>query len=110
MDNALQPLTGLPAAFNPGAAPAATAAAPTLALDRLPLQRSAQVWRVDPVAAGQPADRAQQLADIGFMPGEWVMVLGQAWPGGDPLVVRVGQSRFALRRAEAACVLLQDPS
>ena len=28
-------------------------------------------------------------------------------PGGDPLAVRVGQSTFALRRAEAACVLVQ---
>ena len=27
-----------------------------------------------------------------------------AWPGGDPIVVRVGHSRYALRRAEAACV------
>ena len=30
--------------------------------------------------------------------------MARALPGGDPLVVRVGQSTFALRRAEAACV------
>ena len=28
-------------------------------------------------------------------------------PGADPLVVRIGQSTFALRRAEADCVLLE---
>ena len=54
--------------------------------------------------AGLSADRARQLADIGFLPGEVVQVLARAWPGGEPLVVGVGQSRFALRRVEAACV------
>ena len=67
----------------------------------------ALVSGVDAAAAGQPADRAGQLADIGFTAGETVTVLARAWPGGDPLVVRVGASRFALRRAEAACVQVQ---
>jgi ferrous iron transport protein A len=62
------------------------------------------VHRVDPRAAGQSHERAQPLADIGFVPGEAVSVVTHAWPGGDPLVVRVGHSRFALRRAEAACI------
>ena len=44
------------------------------------------------------------LEEIGFIAGEQVMVMARAQPGGDPLVVRVGQSTFALRRAEAACV------
>ena len=30
--------------------------------------------------------------------------MARGLPGGDPLVVRIGQSTFALRRAEAACV------
>ena len=30
--------------------------------------------------------------------------MAKAIPGGDPMVVRVGQSTFAMRRAEAACV------
>lgn len=77
------------------------------ALDQLAPQRAALVCRVDAVDAAQPAERARQLADIGFVPGERVTVLTRAWPGGDPLVVRVGHSRFALRRAEAACVLVQ---
>lgn len=103
MEQALPPLTGLAAASSTSPV---TPPAGVMALDRLALQQSARVWRVDAAAAGQPAERARQLCDIGFVPGEWVTVLGQAWPGGDPLVVRVGSSRFALRRAEAACVQL----
>jgi ferrous iron transport protein A len=33
--------------------------------------------------------------------------MARAALGGDPLVVRVAQSTFALRRAEAACVHLK---
>ncbi|MBL8304924.1 MAG: ferrous iron transport protein A [Ideonella sp.] len=48
------------------------------------------------------------LEEIGFLPGEQVVLLARAQPGGDPMVVRVGSSTFALRRAEAACVRLQE--
>ena len=44
------------------------------------------------------------LEEIGFIPGEQVKVLARSLPGGDPLVVRVGTSTFALRRVEAACI------
>lgn len=47
---------------------------------------------------------ASWLEEIGFIAGEQVALMARALPGGDPLVVRVGQSTFALRRAEAACV------
>jgi ferrous iron transport protein A len=46
----------------------------------------------------------QRLEELGFLPGERVLVLTRGRPGGDPLAVRVGHSTFALRRAEAACV------
>jgi ferrous iron transport protein A len=52
-------------------------------------------------------ERARQLEEIGFLPGEHVMVMTRGFPGGDPLVVRVGQSTFALRGAEAACVHIE---
>lgn len=85
---------------------------------RMPLRRSvpltslglrcpAVVSHVDAGAAGQPTERARQLGDIGFVPGERVVVLTRAWPGHDPLVVLVGHSRFALRAAEAACIQVQ---
>ena len=56
------------------------------------------------VAPGHAPDWAERLAEIGFLPGENVAVTARGAFGGDPLVVRVGLSSFALRRAEAACV------
>lgn len=44
------------------------------------------------------------LEEIGFIPGEQVMVMARSLPGGDPLVIRVGASTFALRMVEAACI------
>jgi len=71
-------------------------------LDRLPLRQPATVNRL----LGGAPDWSRQLQDLGFVPGETVQVLRRAALGGDPLVVQVGASRFALRRAEAACVEL----
>nr|WP_315466730.1 FeoA family protein [uncultured Undibacterium sp.] len=54
-----------------------------------------------------------QLEDIGFIAGEPVTLMARGAFGGDPLVVRIGLSTFALRKAEAACVLvdvLEDSS
>ncbi len=56
--------------------------------------------------AGQP-DWGRWLAEIGFLPGEQVTVTARSAWGGDPMVVRIGTSTFALRRAEAACVQVQ---
>lgn len=46
----------------------------------------------------------RRLADLGFVPGEYVRVVARGALGGEPLAVRVGRSTFALRRHEAACV------
>jgi ferrous iron transport protein A len=50
---------------------------------------------------------ARWLGEIGFLPGERVTVTTRSAWGGDPMVVRIGQSTFALRRAEAACVQVE---
>ena len=71
-------------------------------LDRAPLGQAYRVRHVH--APGDAPERARQLEEIGFFAGEDVMVMTRGFPGGDPLVVRVGQSTFALRGAEAACV------
>lgn len=79
---------------------------PALAtLDALPIGRPAVVQAVTPPAAAP--EWGPWLDEIGFFPGERVMVMARGLPGADPLVVRVGNSTFALRRAEAACVHLQ---
>ncbi len=80
-------------------------AAPAQTLHQLPLRQRALVKAVH--AIGVPPERARQLSDIGFLPGETVSVLARAWPGDEPLVVSVGHSRFALRRAEAACIQVE---
>jgi ferrous iron transport protein A len=50
---------------------------------------------------------ASRLRELGFIAGEPVRVLRRGQPGGEPLAVRVGVSTFALRRAEADCVLVR---
>jgi len=45
-----------------------------------------------------------QLEDLGFIPGESVLVTVRGFPGNEPLAVRVGESTFALRGVEAACI------
>ena len=47
-----------------------------------------------------------RLMEIGFLPGERVRIVATGFPGPDPLAVRVGQATFALRRHEAAKVLV----
>ncbi|MDR0379694.1 MAG: ferrous iron transport protein A [Candidatus Accumulibacter sp.] len=59
---------------------------------------------LDVKAPAQSPEWACWLEEIGFVNGEHVRLMVKASPGGDPMVVRVGQSTFALRCAEAACV------
>ena len=69
-----------------------------------------QPHRVRTLLAPAHAPEWQQwLEELGFVSGEHVSVLARALPGQDPLVVRVGQSTYALRRAEADCVHLHTP-
>ena len=87
-----------------GAPPAAC----TRAAQRLDQAQEGRSYTVHQVAPDpQVPERARQLEEIGFLPGEHVMVMTRGFPGGDPLVVRIGQSTFALRGAEAACVHLE---
>jgi ferrous iron transport protein A len=71
-------------------------------LDGLELHRPARILGID-VPPHAP-HWARWLEDIGFVPGESVSVIARGAIGGDPLVVRIGDATFALRRAEAACV------
>jgi len=53
---------------------------------------------------GSSAILLARLRDLGFVAGAHCEVIARMWPAGDPLVVRIGGSTFALRRAEAAAV------
>lgn len=47
---------------------------------------------------------ARRLRELGFVAGEPVHLVTRGPFGGDPLLVQVGGTRFALRRSEAARV------
>jgi ferrous iron transport protein A len=71
-------------------------------LDRVPLATAFVIHEVAYPEDGRGWN--QRLEELGFLPGERVLVLTRGQPGGDPLAVRVGHSTFALRRVEASCV------
>ena len=50
---------------------------------------------------------ARRLRELGFVAGEQVEVVAYGPLGGEPLLVQVGFTRFALRRSEAGRVHLK---
>nr|WP_233171545.1 FeoA family protein [Dyella sp. ASV21] len=70
----------------------------------LPKGATAVVDRVDDAHASDPI--AQRLRDLGFVAGEPVRLVAVGPLGADPLLIQIGSTRFALRRAEAARVLV----
>jgi ferrous iron transport protein A len=75
-------------------------------LSDLPRGGGGIVMSVEP--AGPDDSIARRLRDLGFVAGEAVSVLAFGPIGSEPMLVRVGDARFALRRAEAARVRLQE--
>jgi ferrous iron transport protein A len=64
---------------------------------------------VQDVQDAHPADPiAQRLRELGFVSGEPVRIVARGPIGGDPLLVQIGSTRFALRRAEAARVTVSQ--
>ena len=49
---------------------------------------------------------ARRLRELGFVNGEPVRVVARGPLGGDPLLVQIGYTRFALRKSEASRVHL----
>jgi len=70
-------------------------------LDRVPLGGRAVVE-----AVGGDGALAQRLMEFGLLEGETVEVVGVA-PLGDPIELRVGDTRLSLRRREAASVTVR---
>ena len=71
-------------------------------LTDLPAFSPALVTGVRDVTEGDSI--ANRLRELGFVDGEPVTVVGRGPIGADPLLVQIGFTRFALRRAEAARV------
>jgi Fe2+ transport system protein FeoA len=72
-------------------------------LDQLKPGQSGEVEAV----AGAP-ELVQRLYEIGLLEGDTVEVLALA-PLGDPVEVRVGNTRLSLRKQEAAAVSVRLP-
>ncbi|MEO6921341.1 MAG: FeoA domain-containing protein [Collimonas sp.] len=59
----------------------------------------AVIEHVEDVLAADPI--AKRLRELGFVNGEPVSVVARGPVGADPLMIQIGFTRFALRRAEA---------
>lgn len=75
-----------------------------MTLTDLPTYAQAIVDHVDDFHS--PDIISQRLRDLGFVPGEPVRVVARAPWGGDPLLIHIGSTRFALRQAEARRVVI----
>lgn len=74
-------------------------------LTDLPRRTCATVDCVEERAPNDPI--ARRLRELGFVGGERVQLMAAGPFGAEPLLVQVGFTRFALRRSEAARVLLR---
>jgi ferrous iron transport protein A len=73
-------------------------------LSQLRRDQAAQVRAVESRGTRDPI--AQRLRELGFVADEPVRVVAHAPLGADPLLVQIGFTRFALRRAEAERVIV----
>ena len=77
-----------------------------MTLSDLPMQASAVVDAVLELHANDAI--ARRLRELGFVNGEPVRMVARGPVGGEPLLVQIGFTRFALRRSEAARVRVQS--
>jgi ferrous iron transport protein A len=76
-------------------------------LDQLADGAHATVQGVHADSPDLDAAMLRRLAELGFIAGEPVQVLRRGPGGRDPLAVRIGDTLFALRKAEARCIDVQ---
>ena len=79
-----------------------------MTLSELPLHTSAVVESVQDLHANDAI--ARRLRELGFVNGEEVRLVAKGWQGGEPLLVQVGFTRFALRISEAKRVVVDAAS
>lgn len=79
-------------------------------LSELKVKQSAvitKVARVENIETKLPDMVASRLETLGFVPGTRVQVITKGIFGGDPILIQVGFTRFALRKVEAEKLKLQ---
>ncbi|WP_329953615.1 FeoA family protein [Stenotrophomonas sepilia] len=79
-----------------------------MTLSELPLHTSAVVESVQDLHANDAI--ARRLRELGFVNGEEVRLVAKGPVGGEPLLVQVGFTRFALRISEAKRVVVDAAS
>ena len=73
-------------------------------LSELKVKQTAIISKVNRTLAdssSSPDLIASRLETLGFVPGAQVKLITKGIFGGDPLLIQVGFTRFALRKAEA---------
>ncbi|MBA0282376.1 ferrous iron transport protein A [Stenotrophomonas maltophilia] len=79
-----------------------------MTLSELPLHTSTVVESVQDLHANDAI--ARRLRELGFVKGEEVRLVAKGPVGGEPLLVQVGFTRFALRISEAKRVVVDAAS
>ena len=85
----------------------------TVRLSELKVKQSAvitKVARVENIETQRPDMVASRLETLGFVPGTRVQVITKGVFGGDPILIQIGFTRFALRKVEAEHIEITDAS
>ena len=80
-------------------------------LSELRVKQTAIITAVDHTLDGSPDQQdpiAHRLETLGFVAGEKVQIVTKGVFGGDPILVQLGFTRFALRKEEAARVQISQ--
>jgi ferrous iron transport protein A len=76
-------------------------------LGALPKGASGIVTSIRSIAGARDDALERRLLEFGFCGGERFEILAETRPGRDPFVVRIGSTTLALRRREAAVILVR---
>ncbi|HFG6990980.1 FeoA family protein [Acinetobacter baumannii] len=78
-------------------------------LSALKMKQAATITKVNriEVESEQQDLVAIRLESLGFVPGTRVEVITKGVFGGDPILIQIGFTRFALRKAEAEKIEIQ---
>nr|WP_258169988.1 FeoA family protein [Acinetobacter sp. S4400-12] len=83
----------------------------TVRLSDLKAKQTAIIRKVNRTMDSQQASHdvvANRLETLGFIPGTQVQVITKGIFGGDPILIQVGFTRFALRKSEAAKIEIEQ--
>lgn len=79
-----------------------------MSLKSLKLSKKGEFFTIRDIVEGHPL--SHRLLELGLMAGEGVAVVHEAPMSADPIVIEVAGTRLALRRDEAALILVEEVS